>query len=171
MRLYLMRHAIAEPRIYPPIGPDFERALTPKGRSRMKQQATGLLRLGERVDLILTSPLVRSRQTADILAAVCSPTPEIEVHSGLAPGGDYMTMIDEVADRVREKGLALVGHQPDMGEMASVLISGADDAEIDFKKGAIARIDIDDDADALVGKLCWYLAPRQLRAIAKGEQV
>ena len=55
-----------------------------------------------------------------------------------------------------------------MSELASRLISGSDDADLDFKKGAIARIDVDEDDRPTLGQLRWLLSPRQLRAIAKG---
>ena len=165
MKLYLVRHAIAEPR---GLLPDSERALTDEGEAKMRRHVRALVRLGEDIDVVITSPLARARETAEILADGIEPRPEVVVEDRLAPDGDAMELVKTVVQRYMGRAVALVGHEPDMSALASRLISGSDDADLDFKKGAIARIDVDEDDHPTLGQLRWLLSPGQLRAIAKG---
>ncbi len=169
MKLYLVRHAIATPRTYPPIGPDADRPLTGKGRRRMALHAQALVVLGEHIDLVVTSPYVRARETAEILADAFRVKPPIELDNGMAPGGNYMKMLHALAQRCAGQAVALVGHEPDMSEMAETLLGRSSDIDIEFKKGAVCRIDLRDGAETLDGEFRWLRSPKELRAIAKGK--
>jgi phosphohistidine phosphatase len=168
MTLYLVRHAIAVARTYPPLMPDAERTLTDVGIEKMVLHARALVRLGEQIEVILTSPYARARQTAEILAEPFEPRPLITIESGLTPGCDGLSMLRSIIGRYANCGVALVGHEPDMSEMAAALISNAADAKLEFKKGAVCRIDLRGESDPLEGRLRWLLAPKQLRLIARG---
>src|SRR5579885_555197 len=88
MDLYLIRHAEAEPRDEAGTTLDEDRALTDAGRDQARAVAAGLLRRGVRLDALVTSPLLRARQTAEaLLAGWPPPAPALHVHDGLAPGG------------------------------------------------------------------------------------
>jgi phosphohistidine phosphatase len=161
--LYLVRHAVAEERAdkWPD---DTKRPLTAEGSARMKKAARGLERLGVTLDVILSSPLVRARQTAEILSARLDGHPPIVNSEALAPGGTYAALVADLEKQSRKTRIALVGHEPAMGELAARLI-GARRA-IDLKKGAIVRIDV----DALPptgGDLRWLLTTRVLKAIRR----
>jgi phosphohistidine phosphatase len=160
-RLYLVRHAIAGER-----GPqwprDEERPITKEGAARMREIVKGFRRLDESIDLILTSPLVRARQTADILAAGLSPAPAIRAFAALAPGSSPPQVVAALsALRTRAEGIALVGHEPGLGLLAAWLINARTPPP--FKKGGICRIDLDDWPPARGGRLIWLATPKMLR--------
>lgn len=174
LQLYLVRHAIAAPR-----GEDWPddgmRPLTPEGMTRMRRAARGLASLGVQLEVILTSPLVRARQTADILAGASSSPPAIAVVDALAPGGTPVAVVAEIAKHGKKTEIALVGHEPGIGELAAHLLGGGPGLE--FKKGAVARIDVHGlggsstspltPATSRTGTLRWFLPPRVLRALRR----
>jgi phosphohistidine phosphatase len=162
--IYLVRHGLAEAR-----GPDYPdddlRPLTDRGKARLRQQAAGLLALDVRVDEILTSPLVRCRQTAEILAAAFARRPKVTDYPALAPGGRAVDVIAELAEFSRRKQLALVGHAPGIGEVAARLIGSRHGFE--FKKGAVCCVEVATLPLAGPGELRWFLTPRMLRSLGK----
>jgi len=162
--LYLIRHAVAEERgeTWPD---DAKRPLTADGMSRMRKTVRGLSRLGVTIDLILTSPLVRTRQTAEIVAAGLDPKPALVNVESLAPGGTFAALVADLEKHARKSRIALVGHEPAIGEIAARLIGSRHPFE--FKKGAVCRIDIDVVPPAGPGDLRWFMPPRVLRAIKK----
>jgi phosphohistidine phosphatase len=163
IELYLIRHGLAAARgdAYPD---DSKRPLTNKGISRLKSEVRALVALDVTFDQILTSPLVRARQTADVFAEHLPSHPPVANAASLAPGGKYAAVLDDLAKHSRKSRIALVGHEPDMGELAAKLI-GARRA-IEFKKGAICRIDFEALPPAGPGHLRWFLTPRMLRNLA-----
>jgi len=162
--LYLIRHAIAAERgdAWPD---DSKRPLTESGIARMRKAARGLARLDVTIDLILSSPLVRARQTADIVAAALDPRPSIVNIESLAPGATYTALVADLEKHARKSRIALVGHEPGIGELAARLIGSRH--AIEFKKGAICRIDVDVLPPSGPGDLRWFAPPRTLRAIKK----
>jgi phosphohistidine phosphatase len=162
--LYLVRHAIAEERgaAWPD---DAKRPLTPDGIGRMKKATRGLARLDVTIDVILTSPLVRARQTAEILAAGLDPHPAIVTSDALAPGGSYAALVADIEKLGRKPHVALVGHEPGIGELAARLLGSRH--PIEFKKGAICRIDLEELPPSGPGDLRWMLTPKILRALKK----
>jgi len=140
VQLYLIRHGIAaEPEEYPT---DAERPLTKEGASKTRKVAQRLYELEIQFDLILTSPLLRASQTAQILQTV-GLSSQIEESPALAPSGDIQNWL-EWYQQWRERGshsLALVGHQPDLANWAETLLWGrTQDALILKKAGAIGLI-------------------------------
>jgi phosphohistidine phosphatase len=160
--LYLIRHAIAEERgdTWPD---DDKRPLSDDGMSRMRKASRGLHRVGVSLDVVLTSPLVRTRQTAEIVAAAMSQRPSIVAVDALAPGGGYAALAAELEKHGRKNRIALVGHEPGIGELAARLIGSRH--AIEFKKGAVCRIDVDELPPTGPGELRWFLTPRMLRTI------
>jgi len=162
--LYLIRHGLAEERgdAWPD---DSKRPLTDDGLSRMRKAARGLSRLGVSVEVVLSSPFVRARQTAEIVAGGLDPRPSLVNVDSLAPGGSYAAVIGDLEKQSRKTRIALVGHEPAIGELAARLIGSRH--PIEFKKGAVCRIDIDDLPPAGPGDLRWLLTPKILRAVKK----
>jgi phosphohistidine phosphatase len=162
--LYLIRHAVAEPRgeAWPD---DAKRPLTTDGISRMRKAVRGLARLGVAIDVILTSPLVRARQTAEIVAAGLDSRPPIVSIDGLTPAGTFTALVDELEKHARKTSIALVGHEPNIGEIAARLIGSRH--AIEFKKGAVCRIDVEQLPPHGPGDLRWFLPPRALRSMQK----
>lgn len=163
MRLYLVRHGIAEDTA---AAADAERALTPKGKSRMMQIARGLRSLGARPDLIFTSPLRRAVETAEMLLR-SFPGAELKEMAQLAPGAaSPEEMRAALAVHQSAKEIALVGHQPALGNFASFLLTGSTDScEIQFKKGSVACLESNPDERHGHHSLVWHLPPRALRQI------
>ena len=158
--LYLIRHGIAEER-GPEWPDDIKRPLTDKGISRLKKSARGLHALGVAFDVMLTSPLVRTRQTAEAIAAAFDPRPVIVSIDSLAPGGSYQGLLEDLAKQGRRSRIALVGHEPSLGEFAARL-AGSRHA-LEFKKGAVCRIDVDVLPPTGPGALKWFMTPKMLR--------
>lgn len=162
--LYLIRHGIAEERgeAWPD---DTKRPLTDAGLVRMRRIARGLAQAGVGFDVVLTSPLTRARQTADAVAGVFDPRPPIVVVESLAPGGTYGALLADVEKHARRRRVALVGHEPDVGEIAARLIGAR--RPIEFKKGAVCRIDLESVPPAGPGALRWFVAPKMLRRLRR----
>jgi phosphohistidine phosphatase len=162
--LYFVRHGLAEERgdAWPD---DIKRPLTEEGMSRLRKAVRGLARIGVSVDVVLTSPLVRARQTADIVAGGLDPRPSIVNVDSLAPAGSYAAVLADLEKHSRKCRLALVGHEPMLGELAARLVGSRH--PIEFKKGGVCRIDVEDLPPAGPGDLRWMLTPKILRALKK----
>src|SRR6476660_1955683 len=123
MELYVIRHAIAEP-----VGTGYEftdekRSLTEEGRSRMREVVKGLKKLGVQLDLILTSPLVRAVETAEILAGSLGINKkEIRHTKALAPGAGVEQVFAEIKNEAGAESIAVVGHQPGLGHLISRIV-------------------------------------------------
>jgi phosphohistidine phosphatase len=161
MELYFLRHAIAANIGEQGARSDAERPLTPDGAKRMRQGAQGMLRLNLKLDRILSSPLVRTRQTAELVAEVLGAP--LELAEGLAPGCELSELQQLLAPFAGTQRLMLVGHEPDMSTLTSELIGGG---RIEFKKAALARVDTPR-VEGGQGTLIWHLAPGLLRLLAQ----
>jgi len=160
----LVRHGLAEERgeRYPD---DSLRPLTSEGIGRMEEEVLGLRALDVEFDEILTSPFTRTRQTAEAIARGYAHAPRVTDVDALAPGGRFDDLLEALGNRSGLHSLALVGHEPDIGELAARLI-GARRA-IAFKKGAICAIEVSGLPPTGLGTLQWFLPPRMLRRIGK----
>lgn len=162
--LYLFRHGIAASNDskWPD---DAERPLTHEGAARMRAGVTGLRALGVEVDVVLTSPLVRAVSTAEIVARGLVSKPEVVTLPILAPGGAPLRVAEALAPYSKASGIAIVGHEPGIGELAAWLIGARQ--PLPFKKGAACRIDIDDWPPVTrQGSLVWFATPRMMRSLA-----
>ena len=164
VQLYLIRHAQAEDRgdKWPD---DAKRPLTEQGMSRLRRSARGLVRLGVSIDVVLTSPLVRTRQTAEIVAGAFSPRPSVVNVEALAPGGTPSALAAELEKHSRRSRILIVGHEPGIGELAAWLVGMRH--PIEFKKGAVCRIDVDSLPPRGAGNLRWLMTPKILRSLRK----
>jgi phosphohistidine phosphatase len=160
--LYLIRHGVAEDRgdAWPD---DNKRPLTENGIARMRKSARGLADLGVEIDIVLSSPLVRARQTAEIVVAALNPKPALLNVDSLAPDGSFAAIVADLEKHGRKPRLALVGHEPSIGELAARLIGSRH--ALEFKKGGICRIDLDELPPAGPGDLRWMMTPKILRAL------
>src|SRR5688500_9899400 len=162
--LYLIRHAIAAER-----GADWpdddKRPLTARGVARFEESIAGLQRLDVAVDEIFTSPLVRAEQTAQLLPAGLPGKPSVKVLDALSPGHAPASVLAQLARAARRRRIALVGHEPSLGELAAHLI-GAGRA-LPFKKGGVCRIDVESLTSRRAGALCWFVTPKVLRGLSK----
>jgi len=149
MELYFLRHGEAD---WPNCNKsDDERPLTKRGKKEMREVAKFLDRLKARPDLIVTSPLPRAAQTAEIAADYLKA--KLRRDELLAPGFG-MTNLRTVLKRHRAKVLMLVGHEPDFTN----IISGLTCASLKLSKAGVALLDIDPEAEK--GKLLWLFPPK-----------
>jgi phosphohistidine phosphatase len=157
--IYLIRHGLAASRgkAWPD---DSKRPLTHKGKAKMREVAGGLKGLKVKLDLVLTSPLVRARQTADLVHKGLDVEAPVEETLTLAPGGPPAALI-ELLRKKKAKRVALVGHEPDLGQLAAFLIGAR--APLVFKKGGVCRIDFEKLPPVPPGQLVWFALPQMLR--------
>jgi len=158
--LYFVRHAIAVDRQTAGLAADAARALTPEGIEKFRRGARALRRLDVSLDEIWTSPLLRARQTAKILAEALDARDVIRVVPALAPDG----CCEDLIPRLAETGAcscALVGHMPDLGRLAGLLLGGPRDMAFRLKKGGVLCVDIHGWSPPR-GEVRWLLTPRAL---------
>ena len=156
MELYFLRHAIAAD-VGPEGSGDAGRPLTEAGISRMKEAARGLRRLGVRPDVLLSSPLVRARQTAEIVRRAFGI--ESRLVDALAPGCDIARLRDLLGEYRSAERVMLVGHEPDFSMLVGALTGGS---RVQIKKGGLARVDLETIEEG-AGTLIWLLPPLALR--------
>lgn len=149
---------------------EIARALTVDGRRRMRKAARGLHELIPGISQIATSPLARARQTAEIVATAGN-SPEVMPLPALAPGGAVNAVLAWLRAQPADAKLALVGHEPDLGQLAGWLLSGARSFSpkrtgfVQFKKGSAALIEFTGAPAAGKGTLAWLLTAAQLSEI------
>jgi phosphohistidine phosphatase len=160
LTLYLVRHAIAADR-GPAWPDDSKRPLTSDGMKKFRRAARGVADLGVEVDRMLTSPLVRARQTAELLAAALPGDPPIVETHALAPGASFEALVKIVEEYGDCRALALVGHEPGIGDLAARLIGAP--SPLEFKKGAVCRIDFDAWPPPPPGRLRWFATQKILK--------
>ncbi|MFW6174395.1 MAG: SixA phosphatase family protein [Chloroflexota bacterium] len=166
MDLVIVRHAIAEqrdPRSWPD---DAQRPLSSKGVKRFKKAAKGLGKLAPGVDNMLSSPYERAWQTAELLETHAG-WGEPEVLDALGAGNTPGEVMDALAGRRLGQRVALVGHEPIMGELVTVLIGGPlTTSRAQMKKGGAALVHVPGDrVEAGAGLLAWLHTPKALRAL------
>ncbi|MBI5083300.1 MAG: histidine phosphatase family protein [Acidobacteria bacterium] len=157
MEIYLLRHGIAEE------GRtgmrDVDRPLTEDGRRRLRTTLKRASEAGVNPALILTSPYLRARQTTEIALKILAPGAVVLETGALTPGSDPAAAWDEIRLHRDHAQILLSSHEPLCGLLAAFLL-GAPQVRLDFKKGAIVRIDVDSAGPHPRGVLKWMLAPR-----------
>jgi phosphohistidine phosphatase len=157
MRCYFLRHGIAaEAGEFH--GRDFDRPLTDEGHERMVREAKTMAALSIELDVILSSPLVRAKQTAAIVAKELKVRDRLieDTRLGLDFGPSPLASI--LKEHAQAKAILLVGHEPSMSHTVGRLIGGA---RIDFKKGSLALVDVPDPSTA-GGELVWLIPAKVL---------
>jgi phosphohistidine phosphatase len=162
MKLYLLRHGIAVDRIGGEIKSDWERPLTKEGQEETKAVALGLRKIGVRTDLIVSSPLIRAKQTAQIIMEVLAKDSEMQISEALAPGGLVSDLYKFLNSFRQKENIFFVGHEPDIGRLAGTLLWTGPELHMPFKKAGICRIDIVDIPPSSPGVLKWFLNPKIL---------
>jgi len=166
MDLYLVRHAIAEPRDGNRWSDDSQRPLTPDGSERFRAESRGLRRIGVSVEALLSSSHVRAWQTAEILTEEAG-WPSAQRCVELEPPSSSSACLEVVGAR-SESSLALVGHEPNLSELASLLLSGSENAlRLELKKGGVILLHSLGRPVAGTGILRWSLSPKILRRLGR----
>ncbi|MDD5140199.1 MAG: phosphohistidine phosphatase SixA [Verrucomicrobiales bacterium] len=170
MNLYLLRHGIAVDPSKPGFAKDAERPLTPKGRRRLLQIAKAMAALKISFDVILSSPYVRARQTAEIVAKSLKRRKQLKFTEELTPGGNPKSLIQQLNElRPRPKNILLVGHEPYLSRFIALLTAGNTSMEIDLKKGSLCKLETESLRYARCAALVCLLAPRHM-ALMTGKR-
>jgi phosphohistidine phosphatase len=162
MKIFFTRHGVAEP-AHGQIK-DYDRALTDEGRAQLALVAQAMQRLNIKPDVILTSPLVRAAQTAQIIAPVLGAPLETaeELQAGCT-----LEDLQRLLRRYQHEAVMLIGHEPDFSAMVARLIN-ADERGILLKKGGMIRIDVDGRPQAGRGRMVMLLTPKTMMVLAGG---
>ena len=162
MKCYFLRHGIAvEPESWS--GADFDRPLTREGRSRMERQAEAIAQLALGIERIVSSPLLRAKQTADILAAQIGMRGRVNEDRRLGGGFDIAALDAILGAHADADIVILVGHQPSMGSTIGRAIGAA---SIELKKAALAGVEFPAHL-AANGTLLCLIPPKVLLALGK----
>jgi phosphohistidine phosphatase len=167
MYLYLLRHGIAvEPGTHG-YENDSERPLILKGERRLRAATATMKKLELSFDLILSSPFVRARQTAEIVADEMKLKKHLKFSDDLIPGGSSKALILAVNELKPEpENVLLVGHEPYLSRLISLLVANDEYAAIEMKKGALCKLEIGELCHGRCAQMSWLLTPSQLEMMA-----
>jgi phosphohistidine phosphatase len=161
MELHFLRHAIAaDPAKY---RDDAERPLTSEGVQKMEKAAKGIAAEFS-FDRVVSSPYVRARQTAEIVMKAAGFEGKLQLSDAMTPDGDFKALARLAATFGDDESVLLVGHQPSISRFVSELVAGRPDASIDFKKGALCRVELLQ-KDPFSGVLKAFLSPKYLQSM------
>jgi phosphohistidine phosphatase len=166
MDLYILRHGIAEDAASAPGLEDSQRRLTAEGVKKMRRVAEGMKAAELQLDLIVTSPYTRARQTAEIVADVLKLRQKLEISPLLTPESDPAGIIQELkGEYAGQNSLMLVGHEPCLSRLISFLLSGNTGLAIALKKGGLCKLTVGRLKPGPCAMLEWLLTPGQARGL------
>jgi phosphohistidine phosphatase len=163
MNLYILRHGIAADLDTHGLANDADRPLTPEGERKVWQIAEAIEKLELSFDLILSSPYLRARRTAEIVAEHMEAGRKLELSDTLTPDGSTRRLVD-LLNRVRPspESILLVGHEPYLSGLISLLVSGKETFGVVMKKGGLCKLTIDSLKHGRCADLQWLLTPKQM---------
>jgi phosphohistidine phosphatase len=166
VQLLVVRHAIAEDReTFATTGRDDAlRPLTAVGARKMKKTARGLRQLVPAIDALITSPLTRASETAEIVRREYELA-EPETSRALEPNAALVNLLVAL-ERYEQGVVAVVGHEPHLGRLVTYLVSGIERSGVDLKKGGACLVEFDGPPKAGTGCLRWSVPPGLLRDLA-----
>jgi phosphohistidine phosphatase len=167
MNLYIVRHATAVQRGTPGYEDDSQRPLTDAGRKRMKRIVNGLSEFGIELDAIVSSPYVRARDTAMILAKEFDMKDKVSLSDSLIPPGNFETLISEIREKYDVENLALVGHEPMLSSLISWLTTGNTAMKVVLRKGGVAFLSTENLYVDGRAALQWLLTPSLMVELSK----
>ena len=156
MEIYILRHGIAEDHND---GGDAPRALTDEGRRKLRRVLERAAKAKVAPSLILSSPYVRARQTAELAAEILGYGRKIVQIDALVPEGSPEALWEEIRARRQEDAILIAGHEPMLSSSVAWLL-GSPEVQIEMKKGALARIDVDHFGPRPAGVLQWLITAR-----------
>jgi phosphohistidine phosphatase len=157
MEIYLLRHGIAEDG---QVGqPDAERVLTADGKKKLRNVLRAAAAAGVAPSLILTSPYKRAVQTAQLAAEILDYKGELLRTKALEPGSSPKPVWDEIRVHKDESRILLSGHEPLFSRLTAYLLNSPE-LQIDFKKGAMACVEVERFTAEPHGVLRWFLTPK-----------
>ena len=165
MDLFILRHGEAGRRSAT-IRDDSKRILTTEGEKEIKDISKGVQDLGIEFDYIFTSPLLRARQTAELVSKIVTSKNQIKELEELKPEGNKLQLYNKLSNLKQDSVVLIVGHEPYLSELLGNAISNGT-CKIDLKKAGLARIRVTTILPKLNGELRWLLTPKHLKRIAQ----
>jgi len=165
MDLYLLRHADALPAGAPGIRTDDERPLSETGRKESRDVGAALRKLGVGPETVLSSPLLRARQTAELVTGALGGL-RVTVCEELGHAFSSPALLAKLCELPGRQAVLLVGHQPDLGTFASFLLSGREGIDVGLKKAGLCRIEFEGLPAVGRGTLRWLLTQKHLAMMA-----
>jgi phosphohistidine phosphatase len=167
MNLFILRHGIAVEPGTPGFENDSDRPLISKGERRLRRAAAALKKMELTFDLILSSPFVRARQTAEIVAGELKLRKRLQISDALAPGGSVTNLLWQLNEwRPVPDNILLVGHEPYLSRLISLLVSGGEQATIEMKKGGLCKLEAGELRHGQCARLAWLLTPSQMELMS-----
>ncbi len=167
MDLYVLRHGIAEDRDHFKYQNDGLRPLTRRGRRRLARQVRGLNSFGLSLDMTIASPLVRAAQTAEIVHRELKRRGRLVTSDTLAPGGDHSALMGDLAASYdADSNVMIVGHEPDLSGLISVLTTGTWGPVIRMRKGALCKLRLPSPGYGPCGWIEWMLTAKQMTGLS-----
>jgi phosphohistidine phosphatase len=167
MNLYLLRHGVAAELNARRLASDSDRPLTPEGKRKLRQIARAMQALELSFDLILSSPYLRARQSAEIVAEGFEARKRLHCSENLIPGGSAGALVASLNQlHPTPENILLVGHEPDLSQLVSLLVTGRKDASIVFKKGGLCKLTVESLKSGRCATLEWILTGKQLCLMA-----
>ena len=167
MNLYILRHGIAVEPGTRGYETDADRPLTPEGERKLWQIAEAMGALELSFDLILSSPYLRARQTAEIVAEALKARKRLELSDSLTPDGSTKKLVD-LLNRLQPPpdDVLLVGHEPYLSGLISLLLAGDTTSAVVMKKGGLCRLSTESLKHGRCASLEWLLTPKQMAMMA-----
>jgi phosphohistidine phosphatase len=162
-----MRHGVAIERGTPGFEDDLSRPLTPKGRRQLRKTIKAIQRLAGKFDLIISSPVLRAKQTAEIVAGEMKLKAQVRYSNALAPAGTSAAILLRQLEREKPapKKILLVGHEPDLSGLVAQFVTGGQTLALDFKKGGLCKLEAENLRVGQCATLAWLLTPKQLKML------
>lgn len=167
MNLYILRHGIAVEPGSPGYAKDADRPLTPEGERKLQRITNAMEALGLSFDLILSSPYLRARQTAEIVAEAFKARKRLDYSDSLTPGGSTQKLVGYL-DRLQPppESVLLVGHEPYLSGLVSLLAAGHEGFCVVLKKGGLCKLSTESLQHGRCAALEWLLTPKQMALMA-----
>ena len=160
LELYIIRHGLAGKRSED-LTLDDERALTKKGKEQMRDIAKVLKKLEINFDKVLTSPLLRAMETAEIVNKYCGNTNKVTITNLLSPEASFNNLI-KYLNKFKDEKVAIVGHDPFLSSFASYCLSKSKNSFINLKKGGVLMLEIDQIIKPGKSTLSWSIEPKHI---------
>lgn len=166
MDLYIMRHGIAAARGAPDLATDRQRSLTEEGRTKLRKITRAMKAMELSFDLILSSPYLRAKQTAEIVAGELKARKRLELADELAPGTSPKLFLERLRrSQMLPESVLVVGHEPHLSSLISLLLSGSPTLQIELKKGGLCKLAVPALKTERRATLEWLLTPKQMAAM------
>ena len=164
MNIFILRHGIAVERDEWNSKNDAERPLTAEGKKQLRKTCRALGKMELDFNLIISSPFMRAKQTAEIVADKLKLKKMLKFSDELQPSGSVKNLFRQLDDlKPAPENILLVGHEPYLSELISLLISGVETVAIDFKKGGLCKLEVEKLRTGKCAALAWLLTPKQMK--------